>query len=302
MKAVVMRQYGGPEVLEYGDFPDPTPGPGEVLVRVAAASINPVDLMQRAGATKDYFPLDFPNVIGWDVSGTVVKLGPGVVDFAVGDEVFAWAFHTYAELCVVKTAILAKIPEDLDLVEAAALPLVTMTGSELISKASGVSQGQTILVSGAVGSVARAAICTAKDKGAIVIAGVRRDQVAEAKLLGVDNVVALDDDSAFRALSPVDVVANTVRGATAEQLLTKVKDGGTFASVTGIPDKAKDYPSVHGVAFVSKQDPETLSYMAKAVRDGRMKIPITKTLPLKEAREGHVAMEKGVGGKILLVV
>jgi NADPH:quinone reductase-like Zn-dependent oxidoreductase len=302
MKAVVMQQYGGPEVLEYGDFPDPTPGPGEVLVKVVAASINPVDLMQRAGATQSYFPLAFPNVIGWDVSGTVVGLGPGVANFAVGDQVFAWAFHTYAELCVVKSEVVAKIPEGLDVVEAAALPLVTMTGSELISKASGVSQGQTILVSGAVGSVARAAICTAKDKGAIVIAGVRRDQLPEAKLLGVDKVVALDDDSAFQALSPVDVVANTVRGATAEQLLTKIKDGGTFASVTGIPDKAKDYPSVHGVAFVSKQDPETLSYMAKAVRDGRMKIPIAKRFPLKEAREGHIAMEKGVSGKILLVV
>lgn len=302
MKAVVMQQYGGPEVLEYGDFPDPTPGPGEVLVKVAAAGINPVDLMQRAGATKSYFPLDFPNVIGWDVSGTVVKLGDGVVNFAIGDKVFAWAFHTYAELCAVKTDVLAKVPEGLDLIEAAALPLVTMTGSELISKASGVSRGQTILISGAVGSVARAAICTAKDKGATVFAGVRREQIPGAKTLGVDGIVALDDTSEFKALRPVDIVANTVRGKTAEQLLSKVKDGGTFASVTGIPDNAKSYPSVRGVAFVSKQDPETLVYMANAVKDGRMKIPIAQKLPLKEAREGHIAMEKGVAGKILLVV
>jgi NADPH:quinone reductase-like Zn-dependent oxidoreductase len=301
MNAVVMKEYGGPEVLKYGDFSDPTPGPGEVLVKVAAASINPVDLKQRAGATKAYFPLEFPNVIGWDVSGTVAKLGPGVSDFAVGDRVFAWAFHTYAELCVVKTDVLAKIPEGLDLIEAAALPLVTMTGSQLISQASGVTRGQTILVSGAVGSVARAAVCTAKDKGAVVIAGVRKDQLAEAKELGVDKVVAIDDTVDFGALPSVDVVANTVGGPTAERLLSKVKDGGTFASVTGVPENAQEYPSVHAVAFVSKQDPKTLLYMADAVRDGRLKIPIAKKLPLKEAREGHIAMEKGAAGKILLV-
>jgi len=301
MKAVVMNEYGGPEVLQYGDFSDPTPGPREVLVKVAAASINPVDLKQRTGATKAYFPLEFPNVIGWDVSGTVVKLGPGVSEFAVGDRVFAWAFHTYAELCAVKSDVLAKIPEGIDLVEAAALPLATMTGSQLISQASGIQRGQTILISGAVGSVARAAVCTAKDKGAVVIAGVRRDQLEESKELGVDKVVALDDEAGLNALAPVDVVANTIGGQTAEQLLNKVKDGGTFASVTGVPEIAHEYPSVHGVAFVSKQDPKTLLYVAGAVRDGRLKIPIAKKLPLREAREGHIAMEKGTAGKILLV-
>jgi NADPH:quinone reductase-like Zn-dependent oxidoreductase len=106
------------------------------------------------------------------------------------------------------------------MVESAALPLVTMTGSQLISVASGVKAGQTILISGAVGSVARAAVCTAKDKGAVVIAGVRKDQLDEAKSLGVDQIVALDDEAAFKVLPPVDGVANTVRGKTAEQLLT----------------------------------------------------------------------------------
>jgi NADPH:quinone reductase-like Zn-dependent oxidoreductase len=301
MKAIVMHEYGGPEVLQYGDYPDPAPGKGEVLIRVAAASINPVDLIQRSGGTKAYFPVEFPGVIGWDLSGTILQLGEGVNDFSVGDRVFAWAFHSYAELCVVKTEILAKIPDGIDLVEAAALPLVTMTGSELISVASGIKSGQTILVSGAVGSVGRAAVCTAKDKGAIVIAGVLKKQLQEAKDLGADQVVAMDDEAAFKAFAPVDVVANTVRGKTAEQLLSKVKKGGTFASVTGVPDNAKDYPSVHCVAFVSKQDPKTLLYMAKAVKDGKLKIPVAKKLPLKDARQGHTMVERGAGGKVLLV-
>jgi NADPH:quinone reductase-like Zn-dependent oxidoreductase len=301
MKAIVMHEYGGPEVLQYGDYPDPTPGKGEVLIRVAAASINPVDLIQRSGGTKAYFPVEFPGVIGWDLSGIILQLGEGVKDFSVGDRVFAWAFHSYAELCVAKTEILAKIPDGIDLVEAAALPLVTMTGSELISVASGIKHGQTVLVSGAVGSVGRAAVCTAKDKGAIVIAGILKKQLQEAKDLGADQVVALDDEAAFKALASVDVVANTVRGKTAEQLLSKVKKGGTFASVTGVPDNAKDYPSAHCVAFVSKQDPNALLYMAKAVKDGKLKIPVAKKLPLKEAHQGHTMVEKGAGGKVLLV-
>jgi NADPH:quinone reductase-like Zn-dependent oxidoreductase len=301
MKAIVMNEYGGPDVLKYADYPDPVPGEGEVLIRVAAASINPVDLMQRSGATKAYFPIEFPGVIGWDLSGTVLELGPGVKDFAAGDKVFAWAFHTYAELCVVKAAILAKIPDGVETLDAAALPLVAMTGSELISIASGLKPGQTILISGAVGSVGRAALCTAKDKGAIVIAGVRKEQLDEAKTLGAEQIVALDDEDACKALQPVDVVANTVRGKTAEQLLGKVKENGIFASVTGVPDNAKDYPSVRCIAFVSKQDPNTLLYMARAVKDGRLKVPISNKLPLKDAPQGHTMVEKGIAGKILLV-
>ncbi len=300
MKAVVMHEYGGPEVLKFEDYPDPTPGPGEVLVKVAAASVNPIDLLQRSGGTKDFFPVQFPGIIGWDVSGTVLKLGPGVDKFSAGERVFAWAFHTYAELCVVKADLLAKVPDGLDLVEAAALPLVTTTGNQLISVASTVQPGQSVLVSGAVGSVGRAAVYTAKGKGARVIAGVRKNQLADAKGLNADQVVALDDDAAFAALAPVDIVANTVRGTTSELLLKKVKDGGTYASVTGVPDSAKSRPSVRAVAFVSKQDPKTLLYTAEAVRDGRLQIPVSQKLPLKDAQQGHIAMEKGVQGKILL--
>jgi NADPH:quinone reductase-like Zn-dependent oxidoreductase len=301
MKAVVMNEYGGPEVLRFGDYPDPSPGAGEVLVKVAAASINPIDLMQRSGATKSFFPVEFPGIIGWDVSGTVLKLGPGVDQLALGDRVFGWAFHTYAELCVVKANLLAKIPDGVDLVEAAALPLVTLTGNQLISVASGIKSGQTALVSGAVGSVGRAAVYTAKEQGARVIAGVRKSQLSEASALKADQVVALDDDAALRLLPPVDVIANTVRGATAELLLNKVKDGGIYASVTGVPESAKSHPTIHTVEFVSKQDPKALLHMAQAVGDGRLQIPISLKLPLKDAQQGHIAMEKGVAGKILLV-
>jgi NADPH:quinone reductase-like Zn-dependent oxidoreductase len=301
MKAIVMHQYGGPEVLKYEDYPEPVPGAGEVLLRVAAASINPVDLMQRSGLTKDYMPVDFPGVIGWDLSGTIVQLGPGVEGFSAGDKVFAWAYHTYAQFCVVNAQVLAKIPEGLDLVDSAALPLVTVTGSQLISIASGVKAGQTILVSGAIGGVGRSAVCTARDSGAVVIAGVLKKQLAEAKRLGAHQILALDDEDAMKAVEPVDVVANAVRGKTAELLLAKVKHGGTFASVTGAPANAKDYPAVRVVAFVSKQDTETLLYMAEAVTAGKLTIPIHEKLPLRDAAKAHAAVEKGGIGKILLL-
>lgn len=300
MKAALIYSYGGPEVLQYEDFPDPVPGAGEVLIKVAGASVNPVDGIQRSGGTADYFPLDFPAVIGWDISGTVVKVGEEVSGFKTGDRVMAWAFHTYAELCVVKVSLLSHVPRELDLAEAAALPLATITGAGLIA-ASSAKKGQTVLVSGAVGSVARAAVCAAQEAGLIVIAGVQAKQVEEARQLGVSQVVALDDPAAFEALVPVDVVANTVRGATAEALLRKVKPGGIFASVTGVPDNSKDYPNVKCVAFVSKQDPKALDAMAAAVVAGRLRIPISQRFPLKKANEAHVLLAKGSSGKILLI-
>src|SRR5271155_1834922 len=114
MRAVVIHEYGGPEVLKFEEYPDPVAGRGEVLVRVAAASVNPVDYKRRAGLTKDFYPIHFPGLIGVDVSGTVVKVGTGVEGFSAGDQVFALADNTYAELCVVKAAVLAKVPKGLD--------------------------------------------------------------------------------------------------------------------------------------------------------------------------------------------
>ena len=110
MKAIVVHKYGGPEVLKFEDYPDPVPGAGEVLVRVAAASVNPLDYKRRAGLTDDYYPIHFPGLIGVDMAGTVVKIGPGVEGFSVGDQVFSMADNTYAELCVVSAAILGRSP------------------------------------------------------------------------------------------------------------------------------------------------------------------------------------------------
>ena len=300
MKAIVVHQYGGPEVLKFEEYPDPVPGSGEVLVRVAAASVNPIDYKRRAGLTKDFYPLQFPGLIGVDVSGTVVKLGPGVEGFSVGDRVFAMADNTYAELCVVKASVLEKVPKGLDLIEAAALPLVTVTGNQLLS-ATGIKAGQTVLVLGAAGNVGRSAVFTAKQRGGVVIAGVLKRQIDEAKTVGADQVVATDDDNAIANLPALDAVADAVGGRTAEKLIAKVKPGGAFAAVNGTPQNAAEYPSVKVVSVFSKFDRETLEFMAEAVRDGKLVIPIGERLPLSEAAKAQADAEKGGIGKILLV-
>src|SRR5271165_2478253 len=300
MKAVVVHNYGGPGVLKFEDYPDPVPGPGEVLVRVAAASVNPLDYKRRAGLTNDYYPIRFPGLIGVDMAGTIVKIGPEVEGFSVGDQVFAMADNTYAELCVVNAAVLAKIPKGLDLIQAAALPLATTTGNQLLS-ATGIKAGQTVMVVGAVGSVGRSAVFTAKERGATVIAGVLKRQMDQAKTVGADQVVATDDDTAIANLPPLDAVADAVGGRIAEKLIAKVKPGGVFASVLGAPQSAAKYPSVKAVPVYATPDAKTLQFMAEAVRDGKLVIPISQKLPLSEAAEAQTAAEKGGIGKILLV-
>jgi NADPH:quinone reductase-like Zn-dependent oxidoreductase len=299
MKAIVVRQYGGPEVLKFENYPDPVPGAGEVLVRVAAASVNPIDYKRRAGLTQDFYPMHFPGLIGVDMAGTVVKIGPEVEGFSVGDQVFAMADNTYAELCVVKAAVLAKVPKGLDLIQAAALPLVTVTGNQLMA-ATEVKAGQTVMVMGAAGNVGRSAVFTAKSRGATVIAGVLKRQMDDAKAVGADGAVATDDDAAIANLAPLDAVADTVGGRTAEKLIAKVKPGGVYASVVEVPQNAAKYPSVKVVHVFSQFDRKTLEFMAEAVRDGKLVIPISQKLPLSEAAQAQAAAEKG-GGKILLV-
>jgi NADPH:quinone reductase-like Zn-dependent oxidoreductase len=157
------------------------------------------------------------------------------------------------------------------------------------------------MVVGAVGNVGRSAVFTAKARGATVIAGVLNRQMDQAKTVGADQVVATDDDDAIANLPLLDAVADAVGGRTAEKLIAKVKPGGAFASVLEAPQNAAKYPSVRVVTVFSKFDRETLEFMAEAVRDGKLIIPISLKLPLSEAAKAQAAAEKGGIGKILLV-
>jgi NADPH:quinone reductase-like Zn-dependent oxidoreductase len=302
MKAVVLHEYGNPSKLKYEEMPDPKPGPGEILLRVEAVSVNPVDWKMRSGAAKERFPVTFPGVLGRDVAGIVRELGPGTEasGFQPGDRVFALALATYAELCVVKAADLAHIPPDLDMTAASTVPLVALTGDQLIRRATSVQPGQTILLTGALGSVGRCALFAALEIGAKVIAGVRKKQIDEALSLGAFAAIDLDDEKSIASLGIVDAVADTVNHEPATKLIAKVKPGGIFGSTLGPPSNAVLHPTIQVNAMMAKPDPKTVVHYAEALRDGKLKLPIYRVLPLADAAEAHTLAEKSPAGKLVL--
>jgi NADPH:quinone reductase-like Zn-dependent oxidoreductase len=202
---------------------------------------------------------------------------------------------------LVKAKELTAVPEGMDLVEAAALPLVTLTGAQLMTRGAKIEKGQTVLVTGAVGGVGRSAVWTAKKVGAVVIAGVRKSQMKEAATLGADEVLALDDATAIEKMGFIDAVADTVGGETAETLLGKVKQGGVFASVLGPPGNAKMHPTLQINAIQTQPDAAMLRGLAEDVLAGRLVIPIDRMVPLAEAGEAQAAAAKGGIGKVLLL-
>jgi len=302
MKAIVLHQYGGTDQLKYEDAPDPQPRAGEVLVQLAATSVNPVDFKLRSGALQQYMPLQLPAILGRDAAGTVKSLGAGVTAFKPGDRVMALAMSTYAELVCIPAAHLALIPEGLDTLQAAVLPLVTLTGDQLVTRGIKPVSGQCVLVAGAIGGVGRAAVHALKRAGAKVVAGVRAKQIAEAEDLGADEVISLEDDAQMQQHAPYDAVADCVGHDTAARLLPLVRPGGTFASVLGEPADRAQFPQVNVVVYRVVEDGPELLQLARAVVAGQLHIPIGKTLPLSHMAEAHTLAEKGGIGKILITI
>src|SRR6204780_5805533 len=208
MKAVRLYEYGGPENLKYEDnVPEPVLSDDSVLVESSATSVNPIDWKIRSGARQKDFPLNLPAILGKDVSGVVRAVGRNIRTFKPGDRVLAMADATYAELVAVEGSILTHLPDGLNLVDSAAIPLIALTGDQLVRLAARAQSGQTLLVSGALGSVGRAAVHAAKKLGVKVIAGVRTRQLPEARTLGPSGPVAFYDDTAIASLAMLDAVA-----------------------------------------------------------------------------------------------
>jgi NADPH:quinone reductase-like Zn-dependent oxidoreductase len=300
MKAVVLKEYGDADRLELGEVPDPRPGPGEVLVRVAAASINPIDWKLRSGALRAFRPLQLPAVLGRDASGEVLEVGAGVQGFAPGNRVLGLVQHAHAERVVASAAAWAQVPAGLDLIDAAALPLVALTGVQLVEEALDPRPGQTVLVTGAVGGVGRAAVYAARLRGARVLAGVRARQKGEAIALGTSGVVALDDEREVAGLPILDALADTVGGETTTRLLAKVKPGGVVGSVLGEPPGAKER-GLEVRAILTHPDSKRLGELAEAAARGELRIPISRRFPLANSREAYRLAEGGGVGKVLLV-
>jgi NADPH:quinone reductase-like Zn-dependent oxidoreductase len=300
MKAIQMYGYGDVDQLRYEDVPTPAAGTGEVLVRLAATSVNPIDWKIRRGDLKGMLTLQFPVIPGRDVAGEVAAVGANVSNFKPGQKVMALANRTYAEFVAVPSAALAEVPNGLDLEQAGALPLVTTTGAELMEHVAP-SSGQTVLVTGAMGNVGRSAVHVAIKRGAHVIAGVLERQKSQAEALGADHVVALDVDSEISALPVLDAIADTVNGEVIAKLIGKIKRGGALVSVLGKP-KAAEGKDIRVEAFSSEPNAGLLVKLAEAVLKRELKIPVVRKLKLRDAADAQRLAEQGkLDGKIVLI-
>lgn len=301
MKAVLLDEYGGPEKLHYTDTDLPPYGDNEVLVRIRATSINPVDYKIRSGAVRQRMPVDFPAILGRDLAGEVEAAGRSVTGFPKGMRVMALANGTYAEFTTAKADVLSPIPDALSFEQAAALPLVVTTGAQLIERAVKPKAGQTVLVTGALGSVGRSAVHVAHKHGAKVLAGVRRSELEAAKKLTVAEAIPIDDEKAIEKLFDLDAIADTVDGPTIERLLKAIRSGGTLGSVLGEPAGAKSH-DIHVHAIMAQPDASRLYELADEVARGEFAIPIARVMKLSEIQEAHrLAESHAVQGKIILV-
>lgn len=301
MKAVQLHEYGPPDNLKYEDVPTPEPDSDQVLVKVAVASINPVDWKLRSGIYQSFMPLSFPFILGSDVAGIVVKAGADASQFQEGQRVMGFVSHSYAEYLTAKAEILTTIPEGLSTEQAGALPVVVLTGTQLIEDAIKPKANDEVLITGALGGVGRAAIFAAKQLGVRVLAGVRHKQKDEARQLGVQQVIAIDDDTEIASLPELDAIADTVGGEVIGKLIPKLKKGGVLGSVLGLPPAAAG-KDIRVEAFSVRPDAQRLNELARAVQEGAFEIPVQEVYPLREASQAHARAEKGgVGGKILLL-
>jgi len=303
MRAVVLHEYGGPEKLKFEDnVPEPQISGGTVMIAAAAASVNPIDWKVRSGMRQKDFPLSFPAILGRDVSGVVRAVGANVKHFKAGDRVLALSNATYAELVAVDDSDVSHLPDGVALADAAAIPLIALTGDQLVRLATNVQKGQVVLVTGALGSVGRAAVHTAKKMGAHVIAGVRGKELDDAGSLDVSDLLAIDDDGAIEKFRLVDAIADTVGGDVAAKLIAKVRAGGTFGYTAFLPENvAAQNPTVKIKRVLAKPDPSKVREFADDVRDGKFYLPIGRRMPLRDAAEAHVLGEKGGIGKIVLL-
>jgi NADPH:quinone reductase-like Zn-dependent oxidoreductase len=303
MRAVVLHEYGGPEKLKFEDnVSEPQISGGTVLIATAAASVNPIDWKLRSGMRQKDSPLSFPAILGRDVSGVVRMVGTNVKHFKAGDRVLALSNATYAELVAVDDSDVTHLPDGVDLEDAAAIPLIALTGDQLVRLATNVKKGQVVLITGALGSVGRAAVHTAKKIGALVIAGVRAKELNDALSLGVSDVLAIDDDKAIEKFRLVDAIADTVGGEVAAKLIAKVKQSGSFGYASVLPESsAAQNPTVKITRVRTQPDPSKVREFADDVRDGKFVLPIGRRMQLHDAAEAHVLGEKGGIGKILLL-
>jgi NADPH:quinone reductase-like Zn-dependent oxidoreductase len=307
MKAVRIHSYGGKEVLSYEDAPCPNAGADEVLVRVFAAGVNPVDWKIREGLLKEKLQHKFPLIPGWDLSGIVEEAGAGVKRFKPGDEVFSRPDISrdgaYAEFIVVEESLLAKKPRTVDHIHAAGIPLAAMTAWQALFDAAQVRRNQRVLIHAGAGGVGSFAVQFAKWKGAHVIATCSTGNVDFVRSLGADEVIDYRQAD-FTHMRRVDAALDTLGGEVQERSWRVVKPFGVLVSIVSPPPRETAESLNIRPAFVStKSDGVLLAGIAKLVDGGKIKSAVETVLPLAEAWHAQeLSMSGHARGKIVLQV
>jgi NADPH:quinone reductase-like Zn-dependent oxidoreductase len=307
MKAILLTNHGGPEMLRYGEAPDPIAGPGEVVVDIHAASVNGADPKVRVGGGR-YSLSKFPHILGRDFSGIVSAVGAGVTDFAIGDAVFGVTDQgiegAYAEKIAIKAALLASKPASLSHTQAAALGLVSLTALTAIEDTAQLKAGQTILIQGGAGGVAGFAVQLAKHLGATVITTASAGNHAYVRSLGADRVIDYNKED-FTAIGPIcDVVFDTVGGAVRAGCYAVLKPGGKLVWIAAAPEGFK--PPRNDVATLRpdvKRDRAHLERMLALLEAGAVRPPTIVRYKLADAAQAHrVSEARHLQGKLVLPV
>lgn len=308
MRIIRQQTLGGPDVLELVEAPRPDPGPTEVLVRVGAAGINPVDWKTRASGG---FLGQPPFTVGWDVAGVVEEVGFGVTRFAVGDRVFGMPRFpreaaAYAECVTSPSRQLARTPDTLGDAEAGALPLAGLTAWQALVETADVQPGQRVLILGAAGGVGHLAVQIAKARGAYVIGTASAPKLGFVQELGADEVVDYTSEDVAQRVREVDAVLDAVGGDTAQSALPVVRDEGVVVTLSGAtagPLRELAGGRVRVAAILVEPDGTGMEAIAALAASGALRAHISGTFPLEQAARAHELGEMGrTQGKLVLTV
>jgi NADPH:quinone reductase-like Zn-dependent oxidoreductase len=310
-RAVYYNQFGGTEVLQTGELPVPGEKEGEVLVRIKAAAINPVDAAVRSGLLSSFIPAQFPAVPGWDMAGVVEERGFAARRFKVGDEVYAYArrpvlqWGTFAEYIVIPESYLALRPKQVTWEEAAGIPLVGLTAYQSLFVAGGLQEGQTVLILGASGGVGSLGIQLARNRGARVIGVASARNHAFMQALGAEGCIDYNNphlEEEVRPFAPggVDLIFDCASGETLKRSLPALKAGGRLVSIL---NQGKDLDKSINFQYVFVEPNATqLEELARLADEGKLNVKVSNTFSLEEAAEAFRQIESHhTQGKLAIV-
>jgi NADPH:quinone reductase-like Zn-dependent oxidoreductase len=305
MRVIHIHNYGGPEQLKLEEKPRPEPQAGEVLLRVHAAGVNPLDWKIRQGLMKDFMPVTFPYTPGIEVAGVVEDIGSGVTAFEIGQAVFGQSARgAYAEYIAVSVESLALKPETLRFAEAAAVPVGATAAWRALFEYGGLQAGQQVLIQGAAGGVGLFAVQFAKWKGAQVIGTASTANLEFVRGLGADTVVDYTTTPVESVVQDVDLVLDGVGAGTLSSSLAVLKSGGTLISLAGPPSQEQAKArGVRATMIRSQPSRELLQTFTRLIDEGRIKVTAGKTFPLSEVQQTHEYGQSGHGrGRIVLQI